>query len=341
MNANNEGIHLMDLRTIDLTRSADLIVGELLAVKANEQVAVVCDPYSDVRATTALAGAVESRGAEYTIMYMPTRGDQRKNELPPTIARGLEAADCLIGLTGSCGAPTYSDVVKDLLDRRKLRVISMVMRDIDIFTRGGALADYRALYDDGKKLDRLMRAEGTVRVTTPAGTDVTTELAREDVIIECGYAHEPGMEAAFSDGEVSCRPAAGTTNGLIVVDGPIAHIGRSQDPIRLTVEDGHVVDVSGVGPHAGRLAEIVRSVENADSIAEFGLGLNPSCLRNGMFEEEKKARGLVHIALGDDIFYGGVTKSPVHMDMVLYSPTVTLGSRVVVEDGNVRLAEPA
>ncbi|RMF38299.1 MAG: leucyl aminopeptidase, partial [Chloroflexi bacterium] len=52
---------------------------------------------------------------------------------------------------------------------------------------------------------------------------------------------------------------------------------------------------------------------------------------------EKKARGNVHIALGDNIFYGGQTRSAVHMDMVLYEPTVTIDDRAVVVGGEIRL----
>ena len=65
------------------------------------------------------------------------------------------------------------------------------------------------------------------------------------------------------------------------------------------------------------------------------LRLNPMCRRNGDFEEEKKARGLVHVAIGDNVFYGGDVECAVHMDMVLYSPTVSLDQRRVVENGEI------
>ncbi len=76
-------------------------------------------------------------------------------------------------------------------------------------------------------------------------------------------------------------------------------------------------------------------MENADNVAEVGIGLNPLSRRNGDFEEEKKARGNAHVALGDNVYYGGSVRSPIHMDMVLYRPTVQLDGRTVVEDGRV------
>ncbi len=134
-------------------------------------------------------------------------------------------------------------------------------------------------------------------------------------MVECGFATEPGQEAAFSDGEVSQMPRAGAAEGVVVVDGPIG------------------ISVC----RAAELREIVQTIPAADDIAEIGSGLNPACRRNGDFEEEKKARGLVHVAIGDNVFYGGKVESPVHMDMVLYEPTVMLDDRTVVQEGAVRL----
>jgi leucyl aminopeptidase (aminopeptidase T) len=327
----------MNARTIDVNRSADLIIRRLLAVQPGEQVALVCDPHTEMMMVYALAGVIETVGGEYTIMMMPTRGTDRKNDLTPIIENGLTAADCLIGLTGASGAPTYAASVKALYDAKKLRTISMVMRDLDNFTSGGALADYDALYEDGKRLAEIWEKMEHIHVTSPAGTDIKAPIAGEKVIIECGFATEPGLEAAFSDGEVSQMPRAHTAEGIIVVDGPLAHIDQPDSPITLKVENGRVTSVSGECRQADELRHIIESIENADNIAEIGIGLNPVCKRNGDFEEEKKARGNVHIAIGDNVFYGGDIRSPVHMDMVIYQPTVIMDGQGVVDQGRVLL----
>jgi leucyl aminopeptidase (aminopeptidase T) len=327
----------LNARTIDVTRSADLIVRRLLAVEAGEQVALVCDPHSEMAMVYALAGAVESVGGEYTILMMPTRTTTRKNDLTPVIEKGLEAADCLIGLTGSCGAPTYSSAVKKLYDRKQLRTISMVMRSIDNYTEGGARADYDALYEEGQRLAAVWREAKHIHLTTPAGTDLKAPIGGEEVIVECGFATEPGLEAAFSDGEVSQMPRQGSANGVIVVDGPIAHIGIPDSPIRLEVSAGRVTAVEGASRQAAELRQIITSVENADNVAEIGVGLNPLSRQNGDFEEEKKGRGNVHVAIGDNIFYGGSMQSAVHMDMVMYRSTVRLDDRMVVDHGIVQI----
>lgn len=325
----------MDSRTIDATRSASLVVSRLLAVRPGEQVALVCDPRSELRMVHALAGAVEVAGGEYTILMIPSRDAGRKNDLTPVVERGLEAADCLVGLTGSGGAPTYAAVVRRLLDAGALRAISMVMRSLDNYTEGAARADYEALLAEGHRLQAVWERAGRIRVTSPAGTDLRADVAGERVIVECGFATEPGQAAAFSDGEVSQMPREGSAEGRIVVDGPVAHLGLPTSPITLEVEGGRVTEVGGNAPESEELRWIVSGVENADNVAEVGIGLNPLSRRNGDFEEEKKARGNVHVALGDNVYYGGSVRSPIHMDMVLYRPTVRLDGRTVVEDGRI------
>ncbi len=328
----------MNATSIDLTRTADLIVRRLLAVAPGEQVAIVCDPHSEMGMANALAGIVESVGAEFTVLTMPTRELARKNELSPVVEAALQKSDCLIGLTGASGAPTYARAVKQLYDERKLRGVSMVMRGVDNFTRGGARADYDALFAEGQQLAELWRTAEKIHVTTPAGTDIQADIKGEDVIVECGFANEPGMESGFSDGEVSQMPSKGSANGILVIDGPMAHFGLPVEPVILHVKDGRVIQVDGNTTQTTALRRMVEEVENASNLAEFGIGLNPLSRRNGDFQEEKKARGNVHAALGDNLFYGGEIQSAVHIDMVMYRPTVMFDERVIVADGEVQQA---
>lgn len=318
---------------------AELIISRLLAVQPGEQVAIVIDPDSEMEMAWALARATERADAEFTLLTMPARETERKNELTPVIEAGLKAADCLIGLTRAGGAPTYASAVKALYEAGTLRGMSMVMRSMENFTGGGALADYEVLKREGERLAALWRTGRRIRVTSPAGTDLSARIQGEKVFVECGFATQGGQEAAFSDGEVSQMPSEGTAEGRIVVDGPVAHLGMGSDPIHLEVRSGRVVSVEGAGARAARLREIVDSVADADNIAEIGIGLNPACRRNGDFEEEKKTRGLVHVAIGDNVFYGGTVRCAVHMDMVLYRPSVWIDDRAVVEAGEVVASE--
>lgn len=334
----------MSLRQIDVITVAQRLVRVHLGVRAGEQVLLVADPETDMEMAIALAGAVAAEGAEYTIAVMPTRDRWKGTSLTAVIDRGLEAADVLIGLTKSSGAPTYSDTVARLLRERRLRSLSMVMRNIDNWTKGGATADYEALEALGQEVARQWARAEIVEIRTASGTAFRARVTKEPVmgqvvIVECGIAREPGREAAFSDGEVSQRPRAGTAEGTLIVDGPIALVGPG-GPIRVEVKAGKVVSVQPADPSgATRSAQLNRLLEKTpglDHIAEVGLGLNPAALRNGDFEEEKKAQGNAHVALGDDIFYGGTHRCALHLDMVIRDVTFLLDGEPLVTNGRLR-----
>ena len=147
---------------------------------------------------------------------------------------------------------------------------------------------------------------------------------------------------AFSDGEVSQGPNEGTMNGTLVIDGPICQMGLPSEPIHMTIRESRIVSVDSGDPRiATRIQQLIDTVENADNIAEIGLGLNPASLLNGDFQEEKKARGTCHIALGDDLYYDGNHKCDVHIDMIMYKPTVLMDDIVVVDTGEVKMTNLA
>ena len=327
----------MSPASISVAESARLVGRELLAIGPSENVAIVIDDQSAMEMVRALADVAAAAGAEWAILHQPSRPPERKNELSPMIEAAFERIDVLISLTGSGGAPAYAARVKELLKAKRLRAMSMVMRDLANFTSGGALADYRALHAEGQALASIWAAGHTMRITTEAGTDIAAPIGSDTVVVECGYATEPGTNAAFSDGEVSSRPLEGEAEGVIAIDGPGTGIARPPSPIRVEVRGGRAVSVSGDGAEAAHLRHILETVPDADNVAEFGIGLNGASLRNGSFQEEKKARGNVHIAFGDNIYYGGTVRCPVHLDMVVYRPTVRLDDRLLVEGGVVRI----
>ncbi len=336
----------MSWQEIDLIRVARQLVRVHLGVRAGEQVLVVADPQTDMRMAMALAGAVAAEGAEYTIAVMPTRDQRNGTRLTAVIDRGLEAADVLIGLTKSSGAPTYSETVARLLRERRLRSLSMVMRSVDNWTKGAATADYEALDALGRRVAARWAQAERLEVRSACGTDLRARVSKEPVmgqvvIVECGIAREPGVEAAFSDGEVSQRPSPGSAEGTLIVDGPIAMLGPG-GPIRVEVRGGKVVSVQPVDPtgtaRSARLNRLLESVPGLDHVAEIGLGLNPAALRNDDFEEEKKAEGNVHVALGDDVFYGGTHRCSLHLDMVIRDVTFLLDGEPLVVEGRLREA---
>lgn len=323
-------------RIIECIERADYLVSKLLGVKPGEEVLIAIDPQTDMRMANACAAAALRCGAEYNITMMPIRGKDKALTFPKTLELAMEACDVFIGMTTASGAAIYNNRLKELMIEKRLREASVVLRTIDNFTRGGALADYEKVYADGVKLQSIWRGKKHAHITTPAGTDLHMEMNQMEPIIECGIARNPGDAMAFSDGEVSLGPVIGTTRGKLVIDGPICYYGKPSIPVELRIEEGRIVEV--IGGDANICKEIRRQIaeiKDSDNIAEIGIGLNPACMFNGDFEEEKKAMGTCHIAMGNGYYYGQPARSSVHIDMVQYDPTITFDGELIVKDGKV------
>ena len=323
-------------KIIDAVTSADMIVRELLAVQPGEEVVLVGDPDTDIEMMQAMAGVVQSLGAEYNLVIMPTRPPETSLTMTRFIEKGLEDADVFIGMTAASGAACYSPVVQRMRKERGLRQLSMVLRDLDIWTKGGATADYAAMLKDATRLKKAWEGARSIHLTSPAGTDLKAELGDSAPFIECGYAKGPGSEGAFSDGEVSLGPNQGTAEGVVVIDGPSAYIGQPATPLKLTFKAGRLVDISGDMRASRSLKDILDRVEGADNFAEIGIGLNKASRKEGKFEEEKKAYGSIHIALGRNTgAYGGTVAAQIHIDMVFYNGTVETDLGFLLKDGEL------
>lgn len=326
----------MDNKAIDAIVTADRIITDLLAVKRGEEVLICTDPETDTRMVNALCAAVLRVGAEYLVAMMPTRTKDQSTTVSKMLESAMEGCDVYIPMTKTSGASAYCNNMAELLEKKKIRECCMVLRDIENYIKGGALADYDALYEEGKVLASVWTNKKLAKITTPSGTNLTAEMISEEPLIECGICREPGRSMAFSDGEVSVGPVEGTMNGTLVLDGPICYFGTPIEPVKMTVEKGKVVSIDSGDPRVvGEFKKLFEEIPGSDNIAEIGIGLNPCSLRNGDFEEEKKARGTVHVAFGNGIIFGQSCDSQVHMDAVLYAPTVTFDNEMIVKGGRI------
>lgn len=316
------------IKTIDAVSVAQSIVKNHLAIKSGEEVVIVADSDSDLEIVYTLAGAVKSVDADYTIAIMPNRGHDDAAVMTKFIDKGLENVDVLIGVTKASGAPCYSEVAQRMFYNGKMRSMSMVFRGLNHFTKGGATADYDAIAKQAKKLAEIWRKGKEIHVTSKKGTDLRAPIVKERVRIEDGFATKPGEECAFSDGEVFMYPVAGA-DGIVVLDGPIYRFGLPSNTLEIEVKEGKAVDIRGEGTVVRQLKDIVSSVKNADNFAEIAIGLNPKSLINGDFEEEKKALGNVHFALGKT----PVVYSAIHMDLIMREGTVKIDDKVVLKNG--------
>ena len=119
-----------------------------------------------------------------------------------------------------------------------------------------------------------------------------------------------------------------------MVDGSIAGVGLVSEPVRLTIEDGHLVDATGSDGAA--LMELL-TVHGPDgtNVAELGIGTNQKAILTGNILEDEKILGTAHVAFGASAAIGGTVQVPVHLDAVVMKPTVALDGEPIVREGEL------
>ena len=145
---------------------------------------------------------------------------------------------------------------------------------------------------------------------------------------------EKGSFHNLPSGESCLAPVEGTANGTFIVDA--SFLEKVDKPIKLTVKEGYVVDIRG-GKTAAKLKKLLKSIgdKNAYNIAELGIGTNDKAKITGEILEDEKVLGTAHIALGNNISYGGKINVPIHLDGVFFKPTIFVDDKKIMENGKL------
>ncbi len=310
----------------DLSKAVRTVVRDCLGVRPNEEVLIVCNP-ATLELGEAMRAEAEDVGAEAVLAVMTER-DSHAGEPPRTISDAMAAADVLLAPTvqslshtaarkraseSGTRAATLPGATTEML----ARVMSENMKELR--RRGGRVAE---LLDRGTK----------ARITCDHGSDLTLGLEGRKAIPDAGELTHPGAFGNLPCGEGFISPA--TAEGTLVVDGSIAGVGLVSEPVRLTIEGGHLVDATG--PEGEQLMELL-TVHGPDgtNVAELGIGTNEKAMLTGNILEDEKIFGTAHVAFGASAAIGGNVQVPVHLDVVSLRPEVTIDGTPVVLEGKL------
>lgn len=319
-----------EMLDIEMGQASRQVVEECVNVAPDEEALVVTDGRK-VGVARSIATAASAVGATTTVATMPLL-ESHGNEPPETVADAMAAAD--VAFTCTTHAITHT---RSRLRAHEAGTRFAILRGVteDMMVDGAMTADFEELARVTEAVRAVSDAASHARVTSDEGTDVSFSLEGCSAFSLDGYYHETEGFATLPPGEAPTHPAEGTANGTIVIDVSMDNIGQLDEPIRMAVEDGFVTEVTG-GSQAAELRELLdRSDENAGNLAEFAIGTNPKAKLIGNLAEDKKRSGTVHFAVGDNESLGGTTKSDIHLDGVVRTPTVELDGEVYVEDGRL------
>jgi aminopeptidase len=134
-------------------------------------------------------------------------------------------------------------------------------------------------------------------------------------------------------GEVYTTAIESTPEGVAVFDAVFLK-GTVIENLKCTFKKGKLVESSADKNHEVFLELWNNASGDKDQIAEFAIGTNPEIKKpigDSLFDE--KIYGSVHLAIGENKFFGGSSTSSIHWDFVMQEPTVKIDDTFVLEKG--------
>jgi leucyl aminopeptidase (aminopeptidase T) len=313
----------------DLTAPAKAAV-DCLGVGPDDSVLVVCNEEQRSIAAS-LAAAAEPRARAVTVLEFATMS--RHGEEPPAeVAEAMLRSDVVLAPTSRSFSQTQARIAAT---RRGVRIATLPTITEEIFARAVPV-DYAELKRKGEWLAARLTAASTARITSAAGTEIVLELEGRTALSDDGDLQEPGTFGNLPAGEAYIAPHESVGTGTIVFDGSLGGYGRLTSPVRITVRHGRAV---AADTDAGEwlLKTLDAGGEHGRSLAELGIGTNPTAILTGNVLEDEKVIGTIHLAFGTSAGMGGVNVAGVHIDGIVLRPTVELDGEPVLEDGRLRV----
>ncbi|MGO3740952.1 2,5-dihydroxypyridine 5,6-dioxygenase [Kerstersia sp.] len=324
----------------------------LSRVKAGTMVTVLTSdgthPQTLRTAETALAllGAVSSR------LYLPPVNAEKSLSRDPLAYLGTTP---LTGNPAAIAALKASDLVLDLMtllfSPEQHEILASGARILLAVEPPEVLVRMVPDEEDYRRVNAgaaVLRGGRSMRVTSPAGTDVRMPLGEYPVATEYGFADEPGRWDHWPSGFAFTWPNEGQTEGRIVIDrGDILLPQKCyvQEAITLTVQAGFVTRIDG-GVDADLLREYMASFNDPEAyaIAHIGWGMQKRAWWStlGLYDREatlgmdaRAFDGNFLFSLGPNNEAGGSRTTPCHIDVPLRNCDVYVDELRVVHAGKV------
>lgn len=206
--------------------------------------------------------------------------------------------------------------------------------------------DYRALGALQAEFERTVRA-GPVRVTTPAGTDITFRVGDRPVTKQDGDAGAArarlgrnliDREVELPAGAVRLAPLEETVNGRIAFPGGTWG-GERVEGLVMQISNGRVTGFTATTGSAGVDRELAQAGDAGRSFREFALGFNPLLAIPASGERwipyYGYGAGIVRLSLGDNSELGGRVGGGYVRWNFFTDATVTVGGTEWVSAGRL------
>jgi len=201
---------------------------------------------------------------------------------------------------------------------------------------GGCIADHKAISRRAKALAKLMRGESSVRVTTPAGTQLNFNLDGRPVEISDGISTremvEKGKVVFLPAGSIEVSVDEESARGRIVYDTAVGLGNEMLDGLAFDLKDGRIQRHRARG--SASFGRYLRSGgKEAGRFSFFGFGLNPN-MKHG-FTQDDKVLGNLTLGFGGNESIGGKNSAKNQWWASIGGATVEIDGRRIMKEGRL------
>ena len=309
---------------MEMKESAISVLQACMGVKAGESVLIVTDDIKYPIGTALYEAAIEL-GCEAMLMRMQPR-EVSGAEPPSAVAAAMCASDVVLCPTDK--SLTHTNARINAI-KNGARVGTMPGITEEMFSQGAITADFAQVEKLTTRMTELLTNATTARIEKD-GCVLTLGLSGRSGVASPGVYKQPGSSGNLPSGEAYIAPLEHMADGEVIVDGSMVGIGKLNEPLRMKLQGGRLVEVTG--KDSDKLEILFRNERNA-TIAELGIGTNEKAILCGVILEDEKVYGTVHIAFGTNTSFGGVNKADCHMDGIILKPDLYLDDQPIILAG--------
>ena len=324
----------------------------LCGVTAGETAAVLSESQSRPVNVELADLALQRLGARVFRVSVPTPPQRA-----PVPVRSTGASDALGGMAPVVSALAAASFVADctvegLLHAPELgdilgggaRILMVSNEHPEILERLMPDPALKPRVDEGAA---MLAGASQMRVTSAAGTDLTVDVSKAPAAGSWGCTSGPGTIAHWPGGLCLCFPAAGTVNGVLVLDTGDVNLTFKrylESPVRLRIDDDYITDISGDGLDADLMSSYLEAWDDPDAyaVSHVGWGMNPAARWDAltMYDRTQLNGTELRAFAGNFLYSTGANEvagrhTLGHFDLPMRNCTITLDGTTVVDRGRL------
>jgi leucyl aminopeptidase (aminopeptidase T) len=208
----------------------------------------------------------------------------------------------------------------------------------------GLNVDYAAMQATGEAVRKALSGGKTARITTPAGTDLTVQVAGRQAFASDGVLSDDKLKKGgvacqlwLPAGEVYVTPVPGTAEGTVVVE-RMSWKGKEIRGLRLRFAKGKLTEMKAESGLEEFQAMYDASGAGKDEFSLLQVGINPAVrLPKDSLGRLYMEAGAIWIGTGNNVWAGGDNNASFGVDCLLRGGTLVIDGKALVQDGALQV----